>query len=343
MLDPSKRYIFKNIEVALTGEVAKNSSNTFMYQVKSIDSDLKFCQWVYERDLFVVSNKNLYGEKDLSETYHDDVYRELLSKVYEHGNKSDDRTGTGTVSLFGTRMEFDLSDGTVPLLTSKKIHIPSIIHEILWYLMGTGDITYLKDNGVRIWNEWAAENNIGPIYGPNWRNWENNIDQIADVIYQIKNNPFSRRLIVSAWNPNVLPVEDVSPTENVMMHRGALAPCHAFFQFYVNNGRLSCQLYQRSADMFLGVPFNIAQYSILTRMVAEVCDLEVDKFTWVGGDTHIYLNHFRQTKELLSRTPTPSPTLKFSRKIQNIDDFKYNDFVISNYHPHPTIKAAVSV
>ena len=261
-------------------------------------------------------------------------YHDLLRKVLETGTKKSDRTGTGTISIFGYQMRFDLAEG-FPLLTTKKVHTKSIIHELLWFLKGDTNIKYLKDNGVGIWDEWAdANGNLGPVYGSQWRNWPTpdgkHIDQIKNVIEQIKKNPDSRRLIVSAWN-----VADIDKMK--------LPPCHAFFQFYVLDGKLSCQLYQRSADIFLGVPFNIASYALLTMMVAQVCDLKLGEFIHTFGDAHIYSNHMEQVNLQLSRDFRPLPTLKINPVVKNIFDFKYEDFTIENYSPHPHIKGAVAV
>ena len=261
-------------------------------------------------------------------------YQDLLRTILETGQEKQDRTGTGTLSLFGYQMRFDLSKG-FPLVTTKKCHLRSIIHELLWFLKGDTNISYLKENKVRIWDEWADENgDLGPVYGKQWRSWETrdgqSIDQISRVIDQIKNNPDSRRHLVVAFNPG-----DV---ENM-----ALPPCHAFFQFYVSNGKLSCQLYQRSADVFLGVPFNIASYSLLTHMVAQVCDLKVGDFIHTFGDAHLYNNHIEQTKLQLTRTPRPLPRLLLNPKIKNIFEFRYEDIEIIDYDPHPMIKAEVSI
>ncbi|HEY7985914.1 MAG TPA: thymidylate synthase [Methylophilaceae bacterium] len=261
-------------------------------------------------------------------------YLDLMRHVLEHGNKKEDRTGTGTLSVFGYQMRFDLAQG-FPLLTTKKVHLKSIIHELLWFLQGSTNIKYLKDNGVSIWDEWADENGtLGPVYGYQWRNWPKpdgtHIDQITQVINMIKKNPDSRRLIVSAWN-----VADVDQMK--------LPPCHAFFQFYVADGKLSCQLYQRSADIFLGVPFNIASYALLTMMVAQVCGLKLGDFVHTLGDAHIYLNHMDQTREQLSRATRPLPTMRINREIKDIFGFKYEDFTLENYDPHPAIKATVAV
>jgi thymidylate synthase len=261
-------------------------------------------------------------------------YLQLLERVLEEGNKKGDRTGTGTVSVFGHQMRFDLSEG-FPVLTTKKLHLKSIIHELLWFLNGDTNVKYLQDNGVRIWNEWADENgDLGHVYGYQWRSWpkENgeSLDQIKQVVHDIKNNPDSRRLIVSAWNAGDI--------ENM-----ALPPCHALFQFYVANGKLSCQLYQRSADIFLGVPFNIASYALLTMMMAQVCDLEAGEFVHTLGDAHIYMNHMDQVKLQLSRAPKDLPQMKINPDVKSIFDFKYDDFSLENYEAHPHIKGAISV
>ena len=261
-------------------------------------------------------------------------YTDLMRHVLAHGNKKEDRTGTGTLSVFGYQMRFNLADG-FPLLTTKKVHLKSIIHELLWFLQGSTNIAYLKENGVRIWDEWADENgNLGPVYGYQWRNWPkpdgSHIDQISQVVSAIKKNPDSRRLIVSAWN-----VADVDQMK--------LPPCHAFFQFYVADGRLSCQLYQRSADIFLGVPFNIASYALLTMMVAQVCDLKLGDFVHTLGDAHIYTNHVEQVNEQLSRDIRPLPQMKINPNVQDIFSFKFEDFELVNYDPHPAIKGQVAV
>ncbi|ABE49174.1 thymidylate synthase [Methylobacillus flagellatus] len=262
------------------------------------------------------------------------VYHDLMRHVLEQGHKKEDRTGTGTLSVFGYQMRFDLSEG-FPLLTTKKVHLKSIIHELLWFLQGSTNIAYLKENGVTIWDEWAdAEGNLGPVYGYQWRNWPKpdggHIDQISEVIAAIKRNPDSRRLIVSAWN-----VADVDKMK--------LPPCHAFFQFYVADGKLSCQLYQRSADIFLGVPFNIASYALLTMMVAQVCDLKLGDFVHTLGDAHIYLNHLEQVKEQLSREPYPLPVMRINPEVKDIFAFRFEDFTLENYQSHPAIKAPVAV
>ncbi|EFY07697.1 thymidylate synthase [Succinatimonas hippei] len=262
------------------------------------------------------------------------IYLDLMRRILEEGVDRSDRTGTGTRSIFGTQMRFDLNKG-FPLLTTKKVHLRSIIHELLWFLSGDTNIKYLKDNGVSIWDEWADENgDLGPVYGKQWRSWAapdgKVIDQISNAVDMIKHNPDSRRIIVSAWNP-----ADVE--------KMALPPCHALFQFYVANGKLSCLLYQRSCDFFLGVPFNIASYSLLTMMMAKECDLGLGDFVWTGGDTHLYSNHFEQAHLQLSRTPRALPTMLIKRKAPSIFDYKYEDFELINYDPYPVIKAPVAV
>ncbi len=271
-------------------------------------------------------------------------YHKLLNHILENGVQKGDRTGTGTISTFGYQMRFDLSKG-FPMLTTKKLHLKSIIHELLWFIKGDTSIKYLNDNDVKIWDSWADENgNLGPVYGHQWRNWNSDgIDQISILIDQIKNNPNSRRMIVSAWNPSVLPDTSKSFSENVSDNKAALPPCHAFFQFYVSDGKLSCQLYQRSADTFLGVPFNIASYALFTIMIAQVTDLEVGDFIHTFGDVHLYNNHIEQAKEQLSREFRPLPKMKVNSKIKNINEFKYEDFELINYDPHPHIKASVSI
>lgn len=271
-------------------------------------------------------------------------YHKLLSHILEKGVQKGDRTGTGTLSTFGYQMRFDLSDG-FPLLTTKKLHLKSIIHELLWFIKGDTNTKYLKENNVKIWDAWSDENgDLGPVYGHQWRNWNSDgVDQISILIDQIKNNPNSRRMIVSAWNPSVLPDSSESFSTNVANGKAALPPCHAFFQFYVSEGKLSCQLYQRSADTFLGVPFNIASYALFTMMIAQVTNLEVGDFIHTFGDVHLYNNHLQQAKEQLSRDFRSLPTMKINPKITNINDFKYEDFELINYDPHPHIKAAVSV
>ena len=261
-------------------------------------------------------------------------YETLLRDVFEHGTPKTDRTGTGTISVFGRQMRFDLSEG-FPLVTTKKLHIRSIIHELLWFLSGSTNIGYLKENGVSIWDEWADEHgDLGPVYGHQWRHWRTadgtEVDQIAEVLEQIRRHPDSRRMIVSAWNPGDVP-------------KMALPPCHCLFQFYVADGRLSCQLYQRSCDLFLGVPFNIASYSLLTHMMAQQCGLAAGDFVWTGGDCHIYSNHIEQTKLQLSRAPRPYPQLVIKRKPESIFDYRFEDFEIVGYDPHPAIKAPVAV
>ncbi|WP_025869430.1 thymidylate synthase [Methylobacillus glycogenes] len=262
------------------------------------------------------------------------VYHDLVRHVLEHGHKKEDRTGTGTLSVFGYQMRFNLAEG-FPLLTTKKVHLKSIIHELLWFLQGSTNIDYLKQHGVTIWDEWAdAQGNLGPVYGYQWRNWPkpdgSHIDQITQVVESIKRNPDSRRLIVSAWN-----VADIEQMK--------LPPCHAFFQFYVADGKLSCQLYQRSADIFLGVPFNIASYALLTMMVAQVCGLKLGDFVHTLGDAHIYLNHLDQVNEQLSRTPYPLPSMHLNPEVQDIFGFRFEDFTLENYQSHPAIKAPVAV
>lgn len=258
-------------------------------------------------------------------------YLDMLRYVLENGVDKMDRTGVGTRSVFGQQMRFDLSKG-FPLMTTKKMHLKSIIHELLWFIKGDTNVKYLQDNGVRIWNEWADENgDLGPIYGSQWRNWNGEgIDQLAQVFDKLKNNPNDRRMIVSAWNVSKIPE----------MH---LPPCHMMFQFYVANGKLSCMLYQRSCDMFLGVPFNIASYALLTMMLAQVCNLEPGEFVHTLGDTHIYHNHFEQVKEQLRREPLPLPTMRLNPQVKDINDFKYEDFTLENYECYGAIKAQVAV
>jgi thymidylate synthase len=261
-------------------------------------------------------------------------YLELCEHVLNNGTEKGDRTGTGTVSTFGYQMRFDLSEG-FPMLTTKKLHLKSIIHELLWFLNGDTNVKYLQDNGVRIWNEWADETgDLGPVYGKQWRSWEGaggeTIDQISELVQNIKNNPDSRRLIVNAWN--------VGEIEKM-----ALPPCHCLFQFYVADGKLSCQLYQRSADVFLGVPFNIASYALLTMMVANVCDLEPGEFVHTFGDVHIYQNHMEQVKLQLSREPRALPTIRINKDVKDIFSYSFDDFTLENYDPHPHIKGVVSV
>ncbi|NEM98831.1 thymidylate synthase [Pontibacter burrus] len=261
-------------------------------------------------------------------------YLDLMQHILDNGVKKEDRTGTGTLSVFGYQMRFNLADG-FPLVTTKKVHLKSIIHELLWFLKGETNIAYLKENGVSIWDEWADENgNLGPVYGSQWRSWPTpdgrHIDQITQVVNQLKNNPDSRRIIVSAWN--------VAEIENMK-----LPPCHAFYQFYVAEGKLSCQLYQRSADVFLGVPFNIASYALLVLMMAQVTGLEPGEFIWTGGDTHLYTNHLEQAQLQLTREPRQLPTMVINPDVKDIFDFKFEDFELVNYNPHPGIKAPVAV
>ena len=261
-------------------------------------------------------------------------YLDLMKHVLEHGARKSDRTGTGTLSVFGAQLRFDLGVG-FPLLTTKKVHLKSIVHELLWFLMGDTNVRYLKENGVTIWDEWAnANGDLGPVYGHQWRSWPapdgRHIDQMGQLIEQIRRNPDSRRLIVSAWNVADLP-------------KMALLPCHALFQFYVANGRVSCQLYQRSADLFLGVPFNIASYALLTLMVAQVCGLKPGDFVHTFGDTHLYLNHLDQAREQLSRAPRRLPVMKLNPAVKDLFAFKYEDFTLESYDPHPAIKAPIAV
>ena len=271
-------------------------------------------------------------------------YLDLVKHVLKEGVQKGDRTGTGTKSVFGYQMRFNLEEG-FPLVTTKKVHLKSIIHELLWFLKGDTNIAYLKENGVRIWDEWANENgDLGPIYGYQWRNWNGEeIDQIKELIETLKTNPNSRRMLISAWNPSVLPDTSVSFDENVANGKAALPPCHAFFQFYVADGKLSCQLYQRSADIFLGVPFNIASYALFTMMVAQVCGLGYGDFIHTFGDAHIYNNHFEQVELQLSREPRPLPRMILNPEIKDIFDFTFEDFTLVDYDPHPAIKGQVSV
>ncbi|PJJ60540.1 thymidylate synthase [Hymenobacter chitinivorans] len=261
-------------------------------------------------------------------------YLDLVRHILDHGTQKTDRTGTGTLSIFGPQMRFDLQQG-FPLVTTKKVHLKSIIHELLWFLQGDTNIKYLTDNGVKIWDEWADENgDLGPVYGKQWRNWPrpdgSHIDQISEVVRQLTTSPDSRRILVSAWNV----------AELDQMH---LMPCHALFQFYVADGRLSCQLYQRSADVFLGVPFNIASYALLTLMMAQVTGLQPGEFIWTGGDTHLYSNHLEQARLQLTREPRPLPHMRLNPAVQDIFSFRYDDFTLENYDPHPAIKAPVAV
>ena len=271
-------------------------------------------------------------------------YLDLVSHVLNTGNEKGDRTGTGTKSVFGHQMRFDLSEG-FPMVTTKKLHLKSIIYELLWFLNGDTNTDYLTENGVKIWNAWADENgDLGPVYGHQWRNWNSDgIDQITEVIETLKTNPNSRRMLVSAWNPSVLPDTSKSFGENVANNKAALPPCHAFFQFYVSNGKLSCQLYQRSADIFLGVPFNIASYALLTMMMAQVCGYEAGEFIHTFGDAHIYSNHIEQLETQLSRELRPLPKMTLNPEITDIFDFTFDDFTLEGYDPHPHIKGAVAV
>lgn len=280
-------------------------------------------------------------------------YHDLLKHVLENGNQKGDRTGTGTKSVFGYQMRFDLSQG-FPMITTKKLHLKSIVYELLWFLKGDTNIKYLQENGVRIWNEWADEKgDLGPVYGHQWRNWNNeDIDQIKEVVDTLKNNPNSRRMLVTAWNPGVLPDTSVSFSENVANGKAALPPCHAFFQFYVSSpdpskgekkGKLSCQLYQRSADIFLGVPFNIASYALLTMMMAQVCGYDPGDFIHTFGDAHIYDNHMEQVELQLSRELRPLPKMIINPEVKDIFSFKFEDFTLVDYNPHPHIKGAVAV
>ena len=272
------------------------------------------------------------------------IYQDLLRHILANGYSKDDRTGTGTTSVFGYQMRFDLNEG-FPLVTTKKIHLKSVIYELLWFLKGDTNIGYLNEHGVRIWNEWAAPNgDLGPVYGAQWRNWNGEaIDQLKAVVDTLKHNPESRRIIVSAWNPSVLPDTRKSFAENVANGKAALPPCHALFQFYVADGKLSCQLYQRSADVFLGVPFNIASYALLTMMLAQVCDLQLGDFVHTFGDVHIYNNHREQVALQLSRTPRPLPTMHLNPAVKDLFAFDYTDFRLEGYDPYPTIKATVAV
>lgn len=271
-------------------------------------------------------------------------YLDLARHVMDHGTMKEDRTGTGTKSVFGYQIRFDMQDG-FPMVTTKKLHLKSIIYELLWFLKGDTNVKYLQENGVRIWNEWADEKgNLGPVYGHQWRNWNSEgIDQISEVIKTLKSNPDSRRMLVTAWNPSVMPDTSKPFAENVSNGKAALPPCHAFFQFYVADGKLSCQLYQRSADVFLGVPFNIASYALLTLMMAQVCGYQAGDFIHTFGDVHIYSNHYDQVKLQLSRAPRPLPTMTLNPDIDAIFDFEYDDFTLSNYDPHPHIKGKVAV
>ena len=274
-------------------------------------------------------------------------YLDLLQHIKDAGFKKEDRTGTGTISTFGHQMRFDLSEG-FPALTTKKVFMKGVIHELLWFLKGETNIKYLVDNGVHIWDEWATENGeLGPVYGKQWRSWEcpdgRTIDQISEAVKMLKEKPHSRRIIVSGWNPADLPNESISPKENAANGKAALPPCHTLFQFYVVDGKLSCQMYQRSADVFLGVPFNIASYALLTMMMAQVTGLKPGHFVHTFGDVHIYLNHIDQVNEQLSRTPKKLPTMKLNPEVTSIFDFKFEDFELVGYEPDPAIKAPISV
>ena len=275
------------------------------------------------------------------------AYLDLLQLLLDEGTAKGDRTGTGTLSRFGHQMRFDLNAG-FPLVTTKKVHLKSVIHELLWFMQGDTNTQYLRDNGVSIWDEWATEDgDLGPLYGAQWRSWPTpdggSIDQLTEVVESIKVRPNSRRLLISAWNPSLLPDETQLPQDNVRAGRMALAPCHTLFQFYVADNQLSCQLYQRSADVFLGVPFNIASYALLTHLVADQCGLGVGDFIWTGGDVHLYQNHVEQAREQLSREPRPLPTLTLARTPDSILDYRESDIVIDGYDPHPHIKAPVAI
>lgn len=272
------------------------------------------------------------------------AYLDLLHHVIQNGTQKGDRTGTGTISVFGYQMRFDLSEG-FPLMTTKKLHLKSIIHELLWFLKGETNIKYLQENGVKIWDDWADSNgDLGPVYGSQWRNWNGEgIDQIAELIDTIQTNPNSRRMLVSAWNPSVLPDTSISFAANVAHGKAALPPCHAFFQFYVADGKLSCQMYQRSCDIFLGVPFNIASYALLTLMIAQVTGLKPGDFVHVLGDAHIYNNHLEQVQLQLTREPRQLPQMKINPNVTDIFDFKFEDFELTGYEPHPHISGKISV
>lgn len=274
-------------------------------------------------------------------------YLELMRHVRDHGVKKEDRTGVGTLSVFGYQMRFNLAEG-FPLVTTKKCHLKSIIHELLWFLRGSTNVAYLQENGVRIWNEWATEaGELGPVYGAQWRSWPaadgRAIDQMQELVEAIKHKPHSRRLIVSAWNPEFLPDESLAPAENAQQGKMALPPCHTLFQFYVLDGRLSCQLYQRSADVFLGVPFNIASYALLTMMVAQVCGLELGDFVHTFGDAHLYLNHLEQVETQLGREPLPLPMMLINPEVSDLFAFRFEDFQLLNYQSHPHISAPIAV
>jgi thymidylate synthase len=275
------------------------------------------------------------------------AYLDLLKTILDNGSRREDRTGTGTIGVFGHQMRFDLQSG-MPLVTTKKLHLRSIIHELLWFIRGDTNVRSLNEVGVSIWDEWADEKgDLGPLYGAQWRSWPTptgqTIDQLSELVTQLKERPYSRRHVISAWNPSDLPDERLSPQDNVAAGRMALAPCHCLFQFYVADGRLSCQLYQRSADCFLGVPFNIASYAMLTYMMAQVVGLEPGEYVHTFGDAHIYLNHLDQVHEQLSRTPRPMPTLSLNSQRQNLEDFVFEDFELIGYDPHPAIKAPIAV
>jgi len=275
------------------------------------------------------------------------AYLDLMQHVRDNGVEKSDRTGTGTKSIFGYQMRFDLAKG-FPLVTTKKCHLKSIIHELLWFIKGESNIAYLSENGVKIWDAWATEDGeLGPVYGVQWRNWPSangeTIDQLAQLIHDLKNNPDSRRHIITAWNPALLPDTSISPSENAEQGKQALPPCHTLFQFYVLNGKLSCQLYQRSADIFLGVPFNIASYALFTMMIAQVCDLELGDFVHTFGDAHLYSNHMEQVDEQLSRSPLALPLMKINPEVKSIFDFTFEDFELVNYQSHAHIKAPISV
>ena len=275
------------------------------------------------------------------------TYLQFLRDILDQGHRKSDRTGTGTISLFGYQMRFDLSEG-FPAVTTKKLHLRSIIHELLWFLNGDTNIAYLNDNGVTIWDEWADENgDLGPVYGAQWRSWPapdgTTIDQVGVLLDDLRQRPHSRRHIISGWNPAVLPDESVSPRENAAAGRQALPPCHTLFQFYVNDGRLSCQLYQRSADAFLGVPFNIASYALMTMMIAQVSDLEPGEFIHTFGDAHIYLNHLEQVHTQLAREPFPLPVMRMNPAVKSLFDFTYEDFELTGYESHPAIRAPIAV
>ena len=275
------------------------------------------------------------------------AYLDLMQHVRDNGVEKSDRTGTGTKSVFGYQMRFDLAKG-FPLVTTKKCHLKSIVHELLWFIKGESNIAYLSENGVKIWDAWATEDGeLGPVYGVQWRNWPSTngetIDQLAQLIHDLKTNPDSRRHIITAWNPALLPDTSISPSENAEQGKQALPPCHTLFQFYVLNGKLSCQLYQRSADIFLGVPFNIASYALFTMMIAQVCDLELGDFVHTFGDAHLYLNHMEQVNEQLSRSPLALPTMNINPAIDSIFDFTFEDFELVDYQSHAHIKAPISV